>query len=355
MRIFISHSSRDAKIATAVCCALEASGHSCFIAPRDIKAGREYAEEIVNGIDEADILLLLLSVQSNQSPHVLREVERAGSRRIPIMVYKLEEVELTKSLEYFLMTNQWIDGTEDFHCSKVLEAFSNLPDSSVEKRVPKQTDMSPERQGKKQSVSGGKQPSRQQRGAYNEKVPPKKSDPDKGKQTQMHLSRNIKKIALAFLLLLLICGVIFGITRIWGGTKGTVFKGVVLNSMAQGAENGRYNYDGDKDYWTTVIDPYKDAELEACVRGSNLWSDSNIRTWLNSERENVVYEDQTPAASAMSEKKNGYSNEAGFLHGFTKEELDVLRETEIYTWGNILISSEGIWTVDRQALLKLMR
>ena len=420
MRIFISHSSRDAKIATAVSGALEANGHSCFIAPRDIKAGREYAEEIVNGIDGADILLLLLSVQSNQSPHVLREVERAGSSRIPIMVYKLEEVELTKSLEYFLMTNQWIDGTEDLDCSKVLEAFSNLSDANIEKCVSKQTDIGRERQGHKQSLSGGKHPFRHQREADTELVTNKqnKLNADGETRLQTQSKENTKKsvkqpkteseqekrrknsgktVALAIVTLLIFCGVTYGAARVWGGTKG-----IVSNSMAQGTENndlslgdsvelgsyegepivwrvlhisedgtqlilvsdkiltmkafdaaesGSYNYDGDKDYWTTVIDPFKDADLEARVRGSNLWCDSNIRTWLNSERENVIYEDQAPAASAMSEKKNGYSSEAGFLHGFTKEELDVLRETEIYTWGNILISSEGIWTEDRVFLL----
>lgn len=54
----------------------------------------------------------------DNSPHVLREIERAVSKHIAIMVYKLEEVELTKSLEYFLMTHQWVSakpGVEDYH------------------------------------------------------------------------------------------------------------------------------------------------------------------------------------------------------------------------------------------------
>ena len=108
MRIFISHSSKDAEIAREVCDLLEQQSCTCFLAPRNIRSGYEYAEEIVNGIDSSDILLLLLSWASNTSPHVLREVERAVSKKIPIIVYRLEEVELTKSMEYFLMTNQWI-------------------------------------------------------------------------------------------------------------------------------------------------------------------------------------------------------------------------------------------------------
>lgn len=114
------------------------------------------------------------------------------------------------------------------------------------------------------------------------------------------------------------------------------------------AESGKYNSDGDMDYWAVEIE---DKRLESRVRGSNLWCDSNIRSWLNSEKENVVYEDQAPTASAMSEKKNGYSNEAGFLHGFTEEEKAVLRETQVLTIGNVLMDSWGTETKDRVFLL----
>ena len=53
MQIFISHSSRDASIAVQICERLEKSGLNCFIAPRDIRPGKEYAEEIVKGIDNS--------------------------------------------------------------------------------------------------------------------------------------------------------------------------------------------------------------------------------------------------------------------------------------------------------------
>ena len=62
MRIFISHSSKDAEIAREVCDLLEQQSCTCFLAPRNIRSGYEYAEEIVNGIDSSDILLLLLSL-----------------------------------------------------------------------------------------------------------------------------------------------------------------------------------------------------------------------------------------------------------------------------------------------------
>lgn len=89
MRVFLSHSSNEEEIASEVCSCIEANGHSCFLAPRDIRSGYEYVEEIINGIDNCDVMLLLLSESANNSPHVLREVERAVSKKKSIIVYKL--------------------------------------------------------------------------------------------------------------------------------------------------------------------------------------------------------------------------------------------------------------------------
>ena len=55
MYIFISHSSYDSETAAGMCQVLEQDGNRCFLAPRDIRTGYEYAEEIVNGIDSSEI------------------------------------------------------------------------------------------------------------------------------------------------------------------------------------------------------------------------------------------------------------------------------------------------------------
>ncbi len=65
MQIFISHSSRDAATAGQICDRLEKNGLNCFIAPRDIRPGKEYAEEIVNGIDNSAAMVLLMSRNAN--------------------------------------------------------------------------------------------------------------------------------------------------------------------------------------------------------------------------------------------------------------------------------------------------
>ena len=111
--IFISYSSRESELAGKVCSLIESNGYNCFIASRDITPGHEYAAELVGAIDNCRLVVLLLSKNSNSSPHVLREIDRAVSHKKPIIVYQLEDVELNKSMEYFLMTHQWILNTPD--------------------------------------------------------------------------------------------------------------------------------------------------------------------------------------------------------------------------------------------------
>jgi hypothetical protein len=54
-------------------------------------------------------MVLVLSEHSNHSTQVVREVERAVSKGIPIVPLRIANVRLAKSLEYFLSTCHWLD------------------------------------------------------------------------------------------------------------------------------------------------------------------------------------------------------------------------------------------------------
>lgn len=63
--VFIGHSSKDKVAADAVCAALEDNGVRCWIAPRDIKPGRDWSEAIIDGIAAAKVMVLVFSQRSN--------------------------------------------------------------------------------------------------------------------------------------------------------------------------------------------------------------------------------------------------------------------------------------------------
>jgi hypothetical protein len=54
-------------------------------------------------------MLLVFSGSSNDSGQVRREVERAVHKQLPILPFLLENVLPSKSLEYFLSTQHWMD------------------------------------------------------------------------------------------------------------------------------------------------------------------------------------------------------------------------------------------------------
>lgn len=361
MQIFISHSSSNADDALKICEFLETNGEKCFLAPRDIQLGKEYAEELINGIDRSDAMVLLMSAYANQSPHVLREVERAVSKSIPILVYKLEEVELSKSMEYFLMTHQWADAGTDGY-PDVLRYVRDIKQKGAS-----QEDAGQEDTRQKDAHSGSKKHHRIMAlaacavlavglGIFAVCRPALNMGFTASGIFQSTGSRAVPETSIEV-----------GDTISFGSYNGEAIQWRVLKISDDGkeavliakdiltmkafdaAEGGKYNWRDGTDYWKQEAD--MDMELQAAVRGNSDWSVSNIRTWLNSSDEVVAYGDQPPAASAMAERKNGYNNEAGFLHGFTAEELSAIRETENLTKANALSGEDTVATRDRVYLL----
>jgi len=107
--VFISYASRDADVANTVCQSLESHGVSCWMAPRDVKPGAQYADAIVRAINDAKALVLVMSASAMDSSHVGREIERAASKHKQIIAIRIDAAPPNPGLEYFLSGSQWID------------------------------------------------------------------------------------------------------------------------------------------------------------------------------------------------------------------------------------------------------
>jgi formylglycine-generating enzyme required for sulfatase activity len=106
---FISYSNTDKTVADAACATLEKAEIRCWIAPRDVPPGSQWASAIVGGIDRCRIMVLIFSSRANISSQILREVERATSKGIPIIPLRIEDVTPTNSMGYFLGSIHWLD------------------------------------------------------------------------------------------------------------------------------------------------------------------------------------------------------------------------------------------------------
>jgi TolB-like protein/Tfp pilus assembly protein PilF len=127
--VFISYASPDSAVADALCEALEREGVTCWIAPRDVVPGEFYADAIVRAIDASKVIVLVLSQNAVTSQHVLREVERASSKRHPVVSFRVDLAPLPAALEYFLNTSHWLDASAsgvDRALPRLVEAVKHL-------------------------------------------------------------------------------------------------------------------------------------------------------------------------------------------------------------------------------------
>ena len=107
--VFVSYASKDKPTADAVVAKLEANAIRCWIAPRDITPGVDWGAAIIAAIQQSRLMVLVFSENANQSPQIVREVERAVNRGIPIIPLRVQDVLPASSLEYFLSTPHWLD------------------------------------------------------------------------------------------------------------------------------------------------------------------------------------------------------------------------------------------------------
>lgn len=129
--VFISYASKDKIVADAVCARLESAGIRCWIAPRDITAGRSYGEAIIEAIHVTKVMVLVFSSNANASGHIPKEVERAVSSGVAILPFRIEDVSPGKSLDYFIGSVHWLDAM-----SPPMEKHLDDLASTVQKLLP---------------------------------------------------------------------------------------------------------------------------------------------------------------------------------------------------------------------------
>lgn len=113
--VFISYSSHEMETAAKVYTYLEDKGISCWIAPRNVEAGANYATQIVRAIKSCDALVLLASEYTNVSGHVSNEVSLAFDNKKIIIPFKIQDIEFTDEYLYFLGRKHWIEAHRDLN------------------------------------------------------------------------------------------------------------------------------------------------------------------------------------------------------------------------------------------------
>ena len=88
---------------------LEQHGCPCWIAPRDIDTGLDYADVINNAIERCSAFVLVFSDASEKSQFVKKELSTAVSFNKHIVPFRISRVELRGGFMFLLNNVQWID------------------------------------------------------------------------------------------------------------------------------------------------------------------------------------------------------------------------------------------------------
>ncbi len=152
--VFISYSSRDRADVLKIADHLESCGVSVWFDREEIYGGANYGPEIVDGIKNCKVLMLMCSDASLRSRNVKQEIQLAWKYERPYLPVLLESISFPEQVQYWLEGWQWIEILS--HPTKqwlpqVLKSFehigvrhrgANLTTDKVESVAPKQTKQS---------------------------------------------------------------------------------------------------------------------------------------------------------------------------------------------------------------------
>ncbi|HST36579.1 MAG TPA: toll/interleukin-1 receptor domain-containing protein [Allosphingosinicella sp.] len=105
--VFISHGSENAQEANEIAAFLEARGLQSWIAPRDVRPGMDYSEQLQAAIEGCLAFVVLISETANTSPYVRAETEMAFSNNKPIFPVRQSDIKPAAGLAFFLNVRHW--------------------------------------------------------------------------------------------------------------------------------------------------------------------------------------------------------------------------------------------------------
>jgi serine/threonine protein kinase len=121
--VFVSHCRENVAVAREIISGLKAAGVSCWIDTQDIAPGAKWRQEILSGIQDCQLLLLLCTSKAFSSKWVLRELTQAEKRGIPILPVRLERVTPPDEFDLYIDEYQWIDaeGPVESHMGEIVD------------------------------------------------------------------------------------------------------------------------------------------------------------------------------------------------------------------------------------------
>ena len=135
--VFISYASPNFDTAIEIRDHFEDNGLKCWMAPRNITAGRHWTEDIMLGIIASKILVLVYSIDSQKSKYVKSELQNAMKYNKTILTYNTDITIPKGEMEQLIGSRQWLEPqeTKEKTYELLLERSKKLCEKSVKEIV----------------------------------------------------------------------------------------------------------------------------------------------------------------------------------------------------------------------------
>jgi hypothetical protein len=107
--VFISYNADDKALAEELAGLIDARACPAWIAPRDIRSGSDFSEQIHQAIHSCVAFVVLVSESSNRSRYVRAETQQAFNAGLPIHPVRFSAFQPTGGFAFFLQLQQWTD------------------------------------------------------------------------------------------------------------------------------------------------------------------------------------------------------------------------------------------------------
>lgn len=107
--VFISYASENADEANELVALIESKGVTAWIAPRDVRPGFDYSEELQRALETCAAFVVIVTEPANSSPYVRAETEMAFSNNKPMLPVRLAQIAAGPGLAFFLKIRSWTD------------------------------------------------------------------------------------------------------------------------------------------------------------------------------------------------------------------------------------------------------
>lgn len=168
--VFISYSSKDAKVINALCHYLEERNLRCFVAYRDVPYGQDWGPYIIKGIKDAKVLVYVHTKSSNKSKETTREINLACKYECEIIPFKIDSIEYIEAKEYRLTDVNWLDafpGDPSNYFKRLYEKLEkHFPERTAEDRLRIQQELKEREEKRKAEDEERNQQRREERNRY---------------------------------------------------------------------------------------------------------------------------------------------------------------------------------------------